>query len=130
MIGPNTYEYCYVSTDIAITRNNVTNTYFFKYELDNLDKYFHYFNNIVGLDYPVNGMPYNVRFSTIEEVKMFFSSGVTGSSDSSYNIFITNLFNANANIYYQQDNASLTGNVSALKPVKIDNRIGFTKVNV
>nr|DAR73871.1 MAG TPA: hypothetical protein [Caudoviricetes sp.] len=130
MIGPNTYEYCYVSTDIAITRNNVTNTYFFKYELDNLDKYFHYFNNIVGLDYPVNGMPYNVRFSTIEEVKMFFSSGVTGSSDSSYNIFITNIFNANANIYYQQDNASLTGNVSALKPVKIDNRIGFTKVNV
>lgn len=129
MISPNTGEYCYVSTDSDIPRNGVANTYFVKYEMDNLDKYFYYYNNLIGLDHPVNGMPYNVRFSTEDEIKEFFSQG-TSTSIGTYSTFIVNLFNKDAKIYYLQDNASLSSTVKALKPYKAGSNIVFTKVDI
>ena len=129
MVSPTTKEYCYVSTDSDMVRNGIANTYFVKYEMDNLDQYFYYYNNIIGLDYPVNGMPYNIRFSTEDEIKEFFSAG-TSTSTGTYGSLITNLFNKDAKIYYLQDNASLTGTVKALKPRKVGSDIVFSKVDV
>lgn len=129
MISPNTGEYCYVSTDSDIPRNGVANTYFVKYEMDNLDKYFYYYNNMIGLDHPVNSTPYNIRFSTEDEIKEFFSQG-TSTSVGTYGTFISNLFNKDAKIYYLQDNASLTGTVKALKPYKTGSNIAFSKVDI
>ena len=121
MISPTTRKYSYISVDLNTTIDTEI--------INNIDKYIYYFNNMIGLDYPVNGQIYNIRFSTEDEIRLFFSrgSGTHGGGDSVFSNYLNNI---DAYIYYLQDNIDIDNDIQALHVKQSSGReFTFTKEN-
>ena len=104
MISPTTREFGYISVD--------TNNTIFPGISANIEKYVYYFNNMTGLDFPVNGQVYNVRFSTEDEIRLFFVRGLsTSGGDRAYLDYVEHI---DKHIYYLQDNIDINQNIKTL----------------
>lgn len=109
IFSPNSRLICNVEVETNKTSLSTT-------DIQNLDKYFHYFNNYTGMLFTTDGQYTHMRFATNLEIKLMIKGALNATNDT--RAVINGL--KNTYLYFMQDNIDLTKNVKALKIKDID----------